>query len=211
VAVPVLFEGRAIGVLSLYRGGATFTDDEIRLVTATADRIRGSVRYAQELEAVKRDAGSDKLTGLANRHSLEATFADLEEHSYSVVLIDIDCFKRVNDDFGHQAGDQVLVKIAAHLSRSFPTAHSVCRLGGDEFVVLLPCSYFKAHKLARDFRRQVDEDSDLAIYRKFGFGVSAGIAAAPEDALSLDDVMAAADRRMYGTKARRKTAAGRTA
>jgi diguanylate cyclase (GGDEF)-like protein len=205
VAVPVLLEGRTIGVLSLYREETSFTDDDVRLVTATGDRIRGSVRYAQELEAVKRDAGSDKLTGLANRHSLEAAFATLEEHSYSVVLIDVDCFKRVNDEFGHQAGDHVLVRLAAHFRRAFPTALSACRLGGDEFVVLLPCSYFKAHKMTREFRRRVEDDPDFDVYRKLGFGVSWGIAAAPEDALSLDDVMAEADRRMYGTKARQKS------
>ena len=74
VAVPVLFADELLGVMSLYRGNPEFSDDEVRLVTATAERIAGSLNNARTLEVARMDATSDCLTGLANRRALDKAF-----------------------------------------------------------------------------------------------------------------------------------------
>ena len=115
VAVPVLFEDELLGVVSLYRGNPEFSDDEVRLVTATAERIAGNLKNAAVLEVARLDATSDRLTGLANRRALEKTFETMKHQPFSIALFDLNAFKAVNDTFGHQAGDDALVRIAEHL------------------------------------------------------------------------------------------------
>ena len=177
VAAPVMFDGRVLAVLSLYRD-AEFGDDEVRYATATADRIAGSLHKARMIEVAHQDAISDRLTGLANRRALERSFKDSSEESFSIVLLDLDSFKAVNDTFGHQAGDDVLVRLASHLRSVFPSAG--------------------------EFQRLVDGDASFETYRELGFGVSCGVASAPEDGSTLTDVTAVADRRMYKLKSQLK-------
>ena len=210
VAVPVVFDGETVGVLSLYRGNPEFSADELRLVNATADRIAAAIRKASTLEAAIQDASSDRLTGLANRRALEEAFEKLDGHPFSIVLFDINAFKAVNDTFGHHAGDDALVRIAEHLQSSFESHEVVCRLGGDEFLVATPDSTFMrpadTRRKIRDFRKLVAQDADFERYLEFGFGVSWGVACGPDDGASLNDVTAVADKRMYNFKIRMKKA-----
>lgn len=203
VAAPVMFDGRVLAVLSLYRD-AEFGDDEVRYVTATADRIAGSLHKARMIEVAHQDAISDRLTGLANRRALERSFKDSSEESFSVVLLDLNSFKAINDTFGHQAGDDVLVRLASHLKSVFPSTDIICRFGGDEFLVASRNSVFETRRAVREFQRLVDGDAGFETYREMGFGVSCGVATAPEDGRKLSDVTAVADRRMYNLKAQLK-------
>ena len=206
VAVPVVFEGKTVALLSVYRGASPFSDDEIRLVTATAERIRGSVYRAQVLATIRQESVSDRLTGLANRRLLDSEFGQMDQSAFSVIVFDIDEFKAVNDQFGHRAGDELLVSVAQHMRTAFPGANVICRFGGDEFVVLGQFSYFEAHKLARRFGQFVGADPDLKPYREVGCRVSFGIASAPTDGSTLEGVIGEADQRMYVSKARFKKA-----
>ena len=206
VAVPVVFEGATIGVLSLYRGNPEFSDDELRLVNATCDRIAGVMNKASLLEAARQDATSDRLTGLSNRRALEEAFEQFAGQPFSIVLFDINSFKAVNDTFGHHAGDEALVRISEHLQTSFESHEVVCRLGGDEFLVATPDSTFNTRRKVRDFRKLVAQDPDFQRYLEFGFGVSWGVACGPDDGTSLTDVTAVADTRMYNFKVRMKKA-----
>lgn len=203
VAVPVLFEDELLGVLSVYRGNPEFSDDEVRLVTAAADRIASSLQSASALEVVRRDATSDRLTGLANRRALEKAFETIAG-GFSLVLIDINAFKAVNDTFGHQAGDDALVRIAEHLQTTFDSSDIVCRLGGDEFLVASEESSFALRRKVREFRKMVAQDPVFERYQSLGFGVSWGVAAAPDDGPDLEKVTAVADGRMYNLKTRIK-------
>ena len=206
VAVPVVFDGETVGVLSLYRGNPEFSADELRLVNATADRIAATINKVSTLEAAIQHATSDRLTGLANRRALEETFEKLDGHPFSIVLFDINAFKAVNDTFGHHAGDDALVRIAEHLQSRFESYEVVCQLGGDEFLVATPDSTFNTRRKIRDFRKLVAQDVDFQRYLEFGFGVSWGVACSPDDGASLNDVTAIADKRMYNFKIRMKKA-----
>ncbi|WP_420118127.1 GGDEF domain-containing protein [Micromonospora sp.] len=100
--------------------------------TVRADRVR--LAEARRLVAI------DPLTGLANRSGLSAVLADLVDEPYDVALVDLDGFKEVNDTFGHDAGDAVLVEVAARLSAALDEVDGavVARLGGDEIVLVCP-------------------------------------------------------------------------
>ena len=203
VAVPVLFDGRVLAVLSVYRD-AKFGDDEIRQVTATAERIAGGLHKTRMIEVANQDAISDRLTGLANRRALERAFEESSGEAFSIVLLDLDSFKAVNDSFGHRAGDEVLVRLASHLQSVFLSTDTICRIGGDEFLIASQGSAFAVRRAVREFQRRVTEDSNFECYRELGFGVSWGIATSPEDGCTLSDVTAVADRRMYRFKSRLK-------
>lgn len=109
----------------------------ILVEVALAMSIAGALRRRRE-ERVTRLAESDPLTGLLNRRGFEARTRDIQQQGGSLLLIDIDNFKTINDCFGHQDGDRLLVDLAAFLAVRLPGSAISARLGGDEFVVLLP-------------------------------------------------------------------------
>ena len=101
-------------------------------------------RLAETLAALRQLATRDQLTGMLNRREFDRILAEEEErsrrfgHPFSLVMMDIDHFKKVNDQYGHQAGDAVLRHLADILLHSFRELDVVARVGGEEFVVLLP-------------------------------------------------------------------------
>lgn len=103
-----------------------------------ADALRSNVQTAMELAVI------DPLTGLNNRRYLETHLGGLLEHAgrharpVSIMILDIDFFKRVNDTYGHDAGDEVLKNFANRVKRRVRSADLMCRLGGEEFVVVMP-------------------------------------------------------------------------
>jgi len=146
---------------------------------------------------------------LANRRGLEMMADKLAGKAISVVLVDVNSFKSVNDNFGHKAGDAALIRIAAHLRAAFFDAQLTCRLGGDEFVVFSEADRRTLRTQIRNFRRMVVWDPAHEPYKKMLFGVSCGLASIPADGKNAEQVMHCADRRMYATKARFKQFADR--
>jgi diguanylate cyclase (GGDEF)-like protein/putative nucleotidyltransferase with HDIG domain len=171
--------------------------------TAYKDIHEATSKNAMELETARREATIDKLTGLANRRAFEKMSASLEA-PFSIVLIDVNAFKAVNDNFGHQAGDAALVRMATHLRSAFHDAAMICRLGGDEFLVLSFADRRTLRMQMRTFRRIVVWDPAHEPYKKLLFGVSCGLASVPDDANTIDQAVQRADERMYAVKARVK-------
>lgn len=158
-------------------------------------------------------AHHDLLTGLPNRALNLKLFADLlsgpcleagpDNSKLTVFCLDLDGFKAVNDGFGHATGDAVLVAVAKRLRASVREGDFVCRLGGDEFVALLPLiSNDEAVSVARRIISCVEEPFEFAPAARIG--VSIGIAAAPRDGSTADELLSAADRAMYEAKRRGK-------
>jgi diguanylate cyclase (GGDEF)-like protein len=164
----------------------------------------------REIEAM---AHTDELTGLGNRRSAarfiseELHEAQLSHHPLSVLFIDLDGLKGINDQYGHQAGDQVIQAVARVLRRSVREVDMVARLGGDEFVVVLPetessCSNVVARRItgALDAIRipvGAEEQSTVEIS---GLTASIGISAYPANALTREALVRDADRSMYAAK-----------
>lgn len=158
-------------------------------------------------------AHHDLLTGLPNRALNQKLFVDLltgpdreaasANSKLTVFCLDLDGFKAVNDGFGHATGDAILVAVAKRLRASVREVDFVCRLGGDEFVVLLPhVTDDEAMSVARRIISCVAEPFEFAPAARIG--VSIGIAVAPRDGTSADELLSAADRAMYEAKRRGK-------
>ena len=204
ISIPVVFGGVVLAIISVRSVTDEFTDDDIRLVTTVAEKISGSLHSAIALEVAQNDAMRDKLTGLANRRALESLVESLGGQPCSVVLVDVDAFKAVNDKFGHQAGAAALAQIAAHLRAAFTNVRMICRLGGDEFVVVTSHPIQNVRLQVRQFRKMVRWDPAHEPYLRMRFGVSCGVASSPADGDTVEQILKKADDRMYAFKTRYK-------
>ncbi|MNR22763.1 Response regulator PleD [compost metagenome] len=154
-------------------------------------------------QALWRAATKDKLTGLYNRHHGEKTLRDAfwraqaDGASLSLIIADVDHFKRINDDFGHLAGDRVLVDIAGILQRAVRGQDAVIRWGGEEFVIVLAdCGLGDATHLAERIRSHVHAHRDAEIG---SLTLSLGVAQfVPGE--TLDALIARADAALYDAK-----------
>ena len=166
-------------------------------------------------ERLRYEATHDALTGLPNRaHFLTRLETALSktrinrDHRVSILFIDLDHFKLVNDSFGHVAGDQLLIAIAARLRECLRPSDIVARLGGDEFVILVEGKYedaevtFIAERIHRHFLTPFDIDG-TEIYSSG----SIGVLHAAEEHATPEDLMRDADTAMYHAKRRNRTAA----
>ncbi|MCA1833462.1 MAG: GGDEF domain-containing protein [Actinobacteria bacterium] len=148
---------------------------------------------------------TDPLTGAPNRRSLEAALAEETKRAtrfgrpFSVLMVDVDRFKRVNDEYGHAVGDRVLVEIAARIRKAVRSdLDVVARYGGEEFTVVLPetdplGAVIVAEKIRDAVAVSPTEDGiDLT--------VSVGVASCPDDGVAADSLLAAADAALYQAK-----------
>ncbi len=175
-------------------------------LTAIADQTATALQNSALLEQIRHQAVHDGLTGLANRAlfdtELDKTLARSRRDGspISVLFIDLDDFKSVNDQFGHGAGDHVLRTVATRLVATGRHGDSAARLGGDEFTMLLPgAGRLEAETVAtrlHDAMRVPILIGDHALTMH----VSLGIASFPEDGAEPDAIMRVADRSMYQTK-----------
>ncbi len=150
----------------------------------------------------------DSLTGLYNREYLDEfskqAFArhDRQNHTLTVVFLDLDNFKSVNDNHGHLVGDGVLKSAAKLLKESFRSSDIVVRYGGDEFVVLIEDSKFDKEKLKsllQNFTKRIEEE-----FLKYQISSSYGIATTSENIESMEKLIEVADERMYADKIAKK-------
>jgi diguanylate cyclase (GGDEF)-like protein/PAS domain S-box-containing protein len=159
-------------------------------------------------EALRRSVHCDHLTGLLNRRAFyDAAQTELQRwarapRDLSVAVFDADHFKRVNDTYGHQAGDAVLRHLAAVLTESFRELDVVSRIGGEEFVVLLPgTSADTAMAVSQQVCAHVAARPAKWKGEQIACSVSVGVAAMQPDVPDLDALMTRADRALYAAKA----------
>jgi diguanylate cyclase (GGDEF)-like protein/PAS domain S-box-containing protein len=159
-------------------------------------------------ERLSRMATCDPLTGLYNRGELdrvlvlEAKRAARYSYPLSVMMLDIDHFKRVNDACGHQAGDKVLIKLAAILTKNIRDLDHIGRFGGEEFVLLLPgVDSEGAHVVAERIRHMI-ENTPISIDAEtdINITISIGVASCPKNATNKDGLISAADKALYKAK-----------
>ncbi|VXC58395.1 Diguanylate cyclase (GGDEF) domain-containing protein [Pseudomonas sp. 8Z] len=152
-------------------------------------------------------ATTDALTGLANRVKLAEVFERERAHALrnatplSLVFLDVDHFKQINDRFGHEVGDRALTHFAKTLSQRLRVNDLLCRLGGEEFAVLLPSSTTQlAHNIAENLRERLAQEPLGLNDEVLPMTLSAGIAELGKDGQTLDELLLTADQRTYAAK-----------
>jgi diguanylate cyclase (GGDEF)-like protein len=201
VAVPLTAHDRVLGALNVHRGDAPFSAEEVELVERFASMAALAYDSARQRDVLREEAKTDGLTGLLNhRGSQERLRAALEQSDgapVSVVVLDLDHFKRVNDRYGHAEGDRVLAAAANCLRSVVRESDAAGRLGGEEFVLVLPgLEAAEAREVAERARAAV---SEVRVGGK-PLECSAGVAAHPADADAAADLLAAADAALYAAK-----------
>jgi diguanylate cyclase (GGDEF)-like protein len=212
LANDVVCLGGVLAVLSA--DGAGIYDDLLSPVAYTlviahlihALRLRGLQQVERLTAELASQAGTDALTGLLNRRGLEAAGRRFVDVEVGVLWLDLDGFKRINDELGHAAGDAVLVEAADRLRHLVRGEDVVARAGGDEFVVLLPA--VDAEALDRTAVRVGMQLAGTVGVLQIPWAVSVGVARGRVSGPgSLQDLLRRADLAMYTQKQQRKEAA----
>jgi diguanylate cyclase (GGDEF)-like protein len=210
ITIPLIARDSIKGALNVYRLGedAAFDDGEFELAKRFADAAALALDNAQIRAKLEHQAQTDPLTGLYNhryfheRLRAELTTASRSHDSVSVLMLDIDDFKRVNDVYGHGAGDEILRALATTLRGCVRVGDAVCRLGGEEFAIVMTSrSPENAERLAR---RLVDRVAEEAFDPAGRITVSVGLARGPEHAMNPRELIACAEAAMMTAKARGK-------
>ena len=219
LCVPLAAQGDTLGVLHIQYdvnkgdNGAedleTLQESQQRLAVAAGGRVALSLASLLLRETLRDQSIRDPLTGLFNRRFMEDTLgrelqrAKRRSLSLVVVFVDLDHFKRFNDIHGHDAGDTVLRSMAGLFQQHFRSEDVVCRYGGEEFAFILPESS------AKDAAKRVEELRQVAQRHKIAYKeqlldavtLSVGIAAYPENGLTGEELLQAADTCLYESKA----------
>lgn len=209
IGVPLKFKDSIVGVMSLSRsttGG--FTRAELRLIELLADQAAVAISNASLHKLVAEQANTDLLTGLPNRRALEdrlqeeIRYAKRMGSQFSVVMMDLDGFKAVNDQYGHAVGDQVLNAIATHLASNVRPTDFLARYGGDELTLLIRDGGLDIAKTVTTKIVELIKGFEFSFPdgRKIELGITAGIAVYPIHARNAGDLVRAADASLYQGK-----------
>jgi diguanylate cyclase (GGDEF)-like protein len=203
--LPLLFEQNLLGILWVWGEGVTRAD--LPVMSIFAKQIGISLERARLFREVQELALTDPLTGLSNRRSLfelgriEFARAHRMNRPFCCMMLDIDHFKQVNDNYGHQTGDLVLLEIANCCKSSVREVDLVGRYGGEELVILMPETNLKtALQVAERLRRSIAENPLEISGRKLSLTVSIGVAQKDDNTLELETLLARADQAMYIAK-----------
>jgi diguanylate cyclase (GGDEF)-like protein len=211
--VPIIFltaeTGTAVDIEAMNAGALDYlVKGEI-----TPRLLERSLRYAlklgETLEALRRLATRDQLTGLLNRREFDRILQEEIErsrrfgHDFALILADIDHFKAVNDTRGHPAGDAVLREVGRRFTESVRSVDRVARIGGEEFaIVMLEADAVMARQQAERLRQQIEQQAcALPEGDPRAVTVSLGLAVFPRDGADASALVQAADRALYAAKA----------
>jgi diguanylate cyclase (GGDEF)-like protein len=209
ICLPLTSGKNRLGVIYFYRKDSDlFAPDDISLLQTFAHLAAGVLENARLYARAEAEARIDALTGLANRRSFDRRLA--AEHSrasryskpYALAILDIDHFKRVNDQRGHPAGDAVLAQLGQVLTRQFRDVDVVARYGGEEFAVILPEISGSVAKVVAERARRAIAATPFALPdgRMIGVTVSIGVSSYPNCATSPESAVSTADQALYIAK-----------
>lgn len=206
-AINLLHEPSVQAIVINYRDITDRKNAEKALRDAN-DELNARVREIEELQSELREqALRDPLTGLYNRRILadamerELARVKRERRSLSVIVMDIDHFKKINDNFGHQIGDQFLIEIAKLVAGHARSSDIACRYGGEEFLLVMPGTTLKtALKRAEDILSEVVEMRIPVGKKNLKVTLSLGVATYPKHGKGAEEIVVKADKAMYKAK-----------
>ena len=194
-----------LGVLNIEsRNENAFSPQDVLILNTLADLLATALHNAFVFQKLQQQSITDGLTGIKTRRFFwEALSAEWKRASrsgrpFSVVLIDLDKFKEVNDTMGHFEGDLVLARVGRLLEQKSRQSNVVARYGGDEFIILMPeTGAEQAEVLAERLRQWINADPMLSEHHITG---SFGVASFPTHGFSIEDIIRVADAGMYVSK-----------
>jgi diguanylate cyclase (GGDEF)-like protein len=204
--VPLIFHERLIGVLQVTAADPlrVWGENEILLLRTVANQVAVAVNHAGLFAQIQQQALTDALTGCYNRRSFEMQLdremqvAKRQHQPLSLMMLDLDRFKQLNDSAGHDAGDDALRRLAVCFRQELRGVDSAARFGGDEFALILPQAYAEGAQIVAERLRARIEGIHIS-----GFGnlsASIGIATFPAHGSSRSDLVIAADAALYSAK-----------
>jgi len=204
--IPLVSFGQTLGILALDSSQPdNFRDGDLQSLESVADICATAIQNAHYVERVKQLAYLDGLTGIFNRRFFELRIMEEIERArrygtgMAVIMADIDQFKRLNDEFGHVLGDEVLRQASSLFHQQLRKIDVVCRYGGEEFAILLTQTNAQhAMKIAEKLRKMVAEWQFPGVPRTVT--ISAGAAAFPDHGTTRDELVRAADAALYAAK-----------
>jgi diguanylate cyclase (GGDEF)-like protein/PAS domain S-box-containing protein len=211
ICIPLTAQGELIGLMTIYSVDASFketSNDLTRLAMSFADHIALSLSNIRLRERLQHQSIIDALTNLHNRRyfdeslKIEISRAERKTQPISLLIIDIDHFKKFNDTYGHDVGDLVLQEVSGVLKKNIRASDIACRMGGEEFVIILPDSTTNtAHERAEILRQKIEK----IVLKNAGkvidpITVSIGIATYPDHAHTAKHLIEAADMALYAAK-----------
>lgn len=214
---PLIDKGKLLGVLGMYSVSAMpYSADQVRMMEVVSKHAATALSNSLVFEETQETALTDRLTGLPNSRYMylffEQELMKAEKHNYPITLVmmDLDGFKRINDQYGHHVGDDLLREIAATLSNQIRREDILVRYAGDEFVaVLIGTTPEQTEEIQQRIQESVDgAEVETRKGRKISAGISTGKAIFPQDGRTLEELMIVADADMYRNKEERKMLAG---
>ena len=210
IAVPLKSQGRVIGVLNLYDrvDADEFDDNDLSTIRSFANQATVAIDNVLLHQEAQRLSITDGLTGLWNYRYFQMNFdkeierASRFQRPLAVLLFDLDKFKQVNDVYGHQRGDSVLIELATRVKGAIREVDTLARYGGEEFVLILPETDLEGATLA------AGKICEIVRQRRFGAAgeepirvtVSIGVAVYPEHGRSGATLVRSADAALYAAK-----------
>lgn len=207
--VPVVTDESVIALMKLTRSREKpFSTDELRFLEAVANQTALALERVKLIAFLENLSITDALTGIANRRHFEWRLSEEVERArrykypLSALLLDLDHFKQVNDNYGHQIGDIVLQQVAQRLKNSLRRTDFLARYGGEEFVVLAPQTPAERAIILGERLRQVIAESPITVADDLQIRItlSVGIAVFPDHAQNESELIGAADAALYKAK-----------
>jgi diguanylate cyclase (GGDEF)-like protein len=206
MCIPLVSFGQTLGVLMLERDEVgSFQEGDVKSLEAVADICATAIQNAHYVERVKQLAYLDGLTGIFNRRFFELRIIEEIDRArrfnsgMAVLMVDIDQFKRLNDEFGHLLGDEVLRQVSSMFHQQLRKIDVVCRYGGEEFAILLSQTNLQhALQVAEKLRTLVERWQFPGVPRCVT--ISAGVATFPDHGTTRDELVKSADAGLYAAK-----------
>src|SRR5262245_19437680 len=214
---PLLFNERFIGTISVYHTEpSVYTDDHRRLLDRISEQAAAVIYNSMVFEQTQEDSLTDPLTALPNTRFMfmhltrELARAERLKAEVSLLVMDLDNFKEINDTHGHHVGDRALRDIAGVLRQGIRPYDICVRYAGDEFIVVLSgCGGEEAERKRLELKRAVDQlHFEARPGKRLPLGISVGASVFPHDGNTYETLLATADGRMYRDKTRRKRERG---
>lgn len=210
IVLPIRFGAASIGRIAISPGRRGASLDDRRFIALLSNELGGPLRMASLVAEARRLASTDALTGLLNRRAFVEQIdkaraaSDGRLFPMSVLLLDVDHFKKVNDTFGHDAGDAVLQGVARVLSSIARKSDLVARWGGEEFVVALAQTAEVGARVAAERVRRAIAEGRYALPNgaEHRATASVGLASADDPGWRLEELLGRADKAMYAAKHR---------